>query len=86
MQGCIANGISSLKPDYTAAKLLVGDSAALLAELNMLLAAGQMSSATLATLKTALDSIATTTSAGANNRLYAALTLVMASPEYITQK
>ena len=55
-------------------------------ELNLLLAAGQISAATLATLKTALDTISTATTAGANNRLYAALTLVMASPEYITQK
>lgn len=86
MQGCIANGISGLKPDYTAVKLLVADSAALLAELNFLLAAGQMSMATMSTLKAALESISATSATGANNRLYAALTLVMASPEYITQK
>ena len=52
----------------------------------MLLAAGQISATTLAQLKTALDTISTSTTVGQNNRLYAALTLVLACPEYITQK
>ena len=86
IQGCISNGISGLKPDYTATKLLVSDTGALLAELNVLLAAGQISAGTLSALKTALDSISTAIATGATNRLYAAITLVMASPEYITQK
>jgi hypothetical protein len=75
-----------MKPDYTALTPLVNDSAALLAELDVLLAAGQLSAPTLASLKTALDSIATTTTAGQNNRLYASITLVMAAPEYLAQK
>ena len=86
MQRNIANGIAGMKADYGVLSGLISDSAALLAELNVLLAAGELSAATLASLKTALDSIATTTVAGQNNRLYAAITLVMAAPEYITQK
>ena len=86
MQGVISNGIVGLKADYSAIKALVSDSKALLAELNVVLAAGQMSATTLSALQPALDSIATTTTTGADNRLYAALTLVLASPEYITQK
>jgi uncharacterized protein (DUF1800 family) len=80
---------SGITRDYTALLALItplGDSAALLAELNVLLAAGQLSAATLAPLKSALDTVAVTTPAGQLNRLYAALTLVMAAPEYITQK
>ena len=80
---------SGITRDYAALLAFItptGDSAALLAELNVLLAAGQLSASTLAPLKTALDSIAVTTPAGPLNRLYAALTLVMAAPEYITQK
>jgi hypothetical protein len=50
------------------------------------LAANQVSSTTLATLKTALDSVSVTTDTGKLNRIYAAITLVMASPEYIVQK
>ncbi len=80
---------SGITRDYAALLALItpsNDSAALLAELNVLLAAGQLSAATLASLKTALDTIAVATPAGQLNRLYAALTLVMAAPEYITQK
>ena len=79
----VASGITR---DYSALLLLVANSAALLAELNVLLAAGQISDATLALLKTALDTVVVTTPAGQLNRLHAALTLVMAAPEYITQK
>ena len=86
MQGVIGSGIAGLKADYTGIKALVPDSQALLAELNVVLAAGQLSASTLAVLKPALDSIAVTTTGGVDNRLYAALTLVLASPEYITQK
>ncbi len=86
MQTSISNGVSGLRANYSALMPLVSDSAALLAELNVLLAAGQLSTATLSSLKTALDSINTGTPAGQNNRLYAALTLVMAAPEYIAQK
>jgi uncharacterized protein (DUF1800 family) len=86
MQKNIALGIAGMKADYSALLPLVADSAALLAELNVLLAAGELSAATLASLKTALDTIATTTASGQNNRLYAAITLVMAAPEYLVQK
>lgn len=86
MQGAISNGVSGLRADYTSIRTVVSDSAALLAELNVVLAAGQLSAATLASLKSALDSISVATTAGSNNRLYAAITLVMASPEYIALK
>lgn len=81
-----SNRIGDVRANYASLQPLVSDSAALLAELNLVLAANQMSDATLALLKTALDSIAVTTDAGKNNRLYAALTLVMVAPEYIAQK
>ena len=86
MQRWIGSGIAGLRGDYTALNALVADSAALLAELNLTLAAGQLSAVTLAALKPALDTIAVTTAAGQANRIYAAVTLVMAAPEYITLK
>jgi len=86
MQRVVANGIAGMLPDYGALQPLVGDPAALLAELNVLLAAGQISDATLAKLATALASIDTGTDTGKTNRLRAALTLVLAAPEYIVQK
>jgi hypothetical protein len=63
-----------------------GTSAALLAELNVLIAAGQISTQTLTLMQSALDTIDVSTSTGATERLYAALTLVMCAPEYLVQK
>ena len=54
--------------------------------INLVLAAGQVPAARLATLKTALDTISASTDTGKLNRVKAALTLVLAAPEYIAQK
>ncbi len=86
MQSLIVNGAGEAKADYSSLTALIPDTAALLAELNLILAANQISAATISAMKTALDSIAVTTTAGQNNRLYAALVLVMAAPEYLVQK
>ncbi len=87
MQKAISGtGINDVKGNYASLMLLVGDTNALLAELNLVLAANQIPAATLAALATALNTIAVTTDAGKNNRVYAAITLVMASPAYIAQK
>lgn len=83
MQLLIVNGSGEAKPDYTSLVAIATDSQALLNELNLVLAANQIGSATIAQMKTALDTIATTTSTGINNRIYAAILLVMASPEYL---
>jgi uncharacterized protein (DUF1800 family) len=89
MKNLIANGIAGVPGNYGALQSLVtqgGNSAALLAELNVLIAAGQVSSATLTLIQGALDTMDVSTSTGANNRLYAALTLLMCAPEYLVQK
>lgn len=83
MQAVIANGAGEAKPDYASLTTLASDSAALLAEINLVLAANQISAATLASMKTALDTISTATNAGLLSRVYAAIVLVMASPEYL---
>ncbi len=87
MQRAVSGQIlTDLKPNYGTLTAIAADSGALLDEINLVLAAGQLSDATLATLKTAVDTISAGTDAGKLNRLYAALTLVLASPEYIVQK
>ena len=86
MQTLISAGTGEAKADYTSLMSLATDSQALLDELNLVLAANQISSATIAALKTALDSITATTTAGQQSRIYAAITLVMAAPEYLVQK
>ncbi|MBC2660274.1 DUF1800 family protein [Novosphingobium flavum] len=83
MQSLIASGAGEAKPDYSSLTTIATDSQALLAELNLVLAANQISSATIAQMKSALDTIAVTTTTGINNRIYAAILLVMASPEYL---
>lgn len=89
IKNLIANGIGGVPGNYGAVQPLVnqgGNSAALLAELNVLIAAGQISGTSLNMMQSALDTIDTSTAAGANNRLYAALTLIMCTPEYLVQK
>ena len=86
MQAVIASGAGEAKPDYAALTAIAADSAALLAELNLVLAANQIGATTIAQMKTALDTIVVTTSAGILNRTYAAIVLVMASPEYLVQR
>jgi hypothetical protein len=78
MQTLIQNGAGEAKPDYAALTPIAGDSQALLDELNLLLAAGQIHPTVIGQMKTALDSITNTT-----NRIYAAVLLVMASPDYL---
>ena len=79
----IVNGAGEAQPDYSALTALAADSQSLLDELNLVLAANQVSAATVARMKTALDSITADTAAGLNNRIRAALVLVMAAPEYL---
>ena len=79
-------GAGDLTPDYSSLLPLAGSSADLLNEINQVLAASQISAATLSAMRTALDTVPVGTAAGALNRVYAALTLVLASPEYIAQK
>jgi len=86
MQAVIANGAGEAKADYSALAAIAGDSQALLDELNLVLAANQISPATVAQMKTALDTIATGTSAGLTNRIVAGLVLVMAAPEYLVMR
>lgn len=87
MQRAVAgSGIGDVRANYASLLALADDSAALLDEINLVLAAGQLSGTTLAMLKTALDTLGAATDAGKANRVYAALTLVLAAPEYIVQK
>jgi uncharacterized protein (DUF1800 family) len=86
MQTLIANDAGEARPNYDALTPLATDSAALLAELNLVLAANQIGSTTISQMKTALDTISTATNAGILNRVQAAILLVMASPEYLVQR
>lgn len=77
---------NDMRADYGTLLPLAGNSASLLAEINLVLAAGTVQPATLAQIQAAVDSLPGTTQAGLLNRVFVALTLVMASPDYIVQK
>ena len=72
--------------DYQPLLALADDAAALVAEINLVLAAGQLSAATAATISTAVATIAGGTDANRLKRIYASLTLVMAAPEFVVLK
>ena len=86
MQSVVSKGAGDVKADYASLMPLADNAQSLLDELNLLLAAGQLSNATLTLLKTAIGSMAAGTDAARLNRIYAALVLVLAAPEFIIQK
>ncbi|RJG15043.1 DUF1800 domain-containing protein [Massilia cavernae] len=86
MQTVVRSGIGDVKADYTALMPLADTAQALLDELNLVLAAGQLSAATMSLLKGALDSMPSGTDAARQNRIHTALTLMLAAPEFIIQK
>jgi uncharacterized protein (DUF1800 family) len=86
MQTTVSKGVGDVKADYTALMPLADTAQALLDELNVVMAAGQLSAATLAVMKAALDSMPAATDPARLNRIYAALVLVLAAPEFIIQK
>jgi uncharacterized protein (DUF1800 family) len=87
MQSVIAGQrIGDVRCNYAGLLALAGNTRALLDELNLLLAAGQLATGTQATIKTALDAMPVSTDAQRLNRVMAAVLLVLASPDYLVQK
>jgi uncharacterized protein (DUF1800 family) len=90
LQGVVVNGVNGdVKPSYARELELAGDAAALVARLNLLLCADQLSAATVNTIVTALSAspvTATSSAAARLNRVAAAVFMVMVCPEYLVQK
>jgi uncharacterized protein (DUF1800 family) len=86
MQTAVSSGIGDVKADYSALLPLADNAQSLLDELNTVLAAGQIDAATLALLRSALDGMPAGTAAARNNRIYAALVLVLSAPQFVVQK
>ena len=79
-------GVGDLLADYSPLLALADDSAALLAEINLVLAAAQLSPATLATIATAVATMPAGNDPNRLKRIYASLTLVVAAPEFVVLK
>jgi hypothetical protein len=83
----IQNGLSAdMKAAYLPELALAADATALLARLNLLLCAGQLSAASQTLILGALNSMASSTDAQKRNRVYAGVLMVMASADYLVQK
>ena len=82
----VRNGAGDVKPDYLPMLALATTPQALVDEVNLILAAGQLSPQTMATIRGAVESITAATPAGRNNRVCSAILLTMASPEFIALK
>jgi uncharacterized protein (DUF1800 family) len=87
MQSAIqGNSVGDVRANYAGLMAMANDPGRLLDELNLVLAANQLSDATVDALRTALATINASTDAGRRNRVLAALLLVLAAPEYLVQK
>ncbi len=84
MQALVANGAGDTKPDYADLVAKAADSAALVDEVNLVLAAGQLSAATVTAIRAAVDSVAATATNGPINRVGIAILLTLASPDFLT--
>ena len=86
IQVTMRDGQGDVKANFTEYVAKATDSQALIDLLNLRLAANQVSAATVAQIKTAVDSVATTTPADLQNRVSIATVLIMSSPEYLILK
>jgi uncharacterized protein (DUF1800 family) len=86
LQRAVAGGVGDLVADYTSLLALADDAAALLAEINLVLAANQLSPATATTISTAVASMPSGTDPLRLKRIYASLVLAAAAPEFVVLK
>ena len=86
MQRAVVGGFGDVKADYAALVALADDAAALVAEIGLVLAAGQLSAASVASIVAAVATMPSGADAARINRIDAALVLVLAAPEFIVQK
>lgn len=86
MQSLVGGGTGDTKADYAPMMALASDSAKLVDEVNLILAAGQLRASTVATIRTAVDSIPLTANNATLNRTGVAILLTLASPDYLVLK
>ena len=88
-EAAFRNYVADVVANYAPELALVGNAAGLVARLNLIVCAGQLSAATRNTIVAALNANPITATSSANqklDRVCAAVLLVMASPEYLIQK
>jgi uncharacterized protein (DUF1800 family) len=85
MQALLMTGAGDVRGNYTDLTTRATDSTALVDEVDIRLGA-QLSANSKASIRAAVDSIATTATNFALNRAYTAILLTMSAPEYLVQK
>jgi uncharacterized protein (DUF1800 family) len=83
LQQFIASGISDAVPNYANELAIGGNVSQLVARLNLLLAANQLSASTISTITNTLNTMSSSSNTAKLNQIYAAIFLVMASPDYL---
>ena len=87
MQRAVAGNVGDVTPDYSSLLPLAGDAPALVAEINLLLAAGQLPADTVAAIASAVQTMpGGAADANQRRRVQAAMLLVLAAPGYLVQK
>ena len=87
LQRAVAGTLGDITPDYSALLPLADDAPALVAEINLVLAADQLPAATVAAIAGAVQTMpGGPAQANLRRRVQAALLMVLAAPEYLVQK
>jgi uncharacterized protein (DUF1800 family) len=82
-QQFVAGGVADVKPDYARELNLAGDARALVQHIDLLLAAGSLSSRTRALITNAVQAMPAQTPAQQRQRVNAAVHLTLCSPDYL---
>jgi uncharacterized protein (DUF1800 family) len=89
IQSVIQNGIgtgSDVRADYSAINAIADNADALVARVNLMLSGNALSSATVASIRDAVNAIPMTATNAQQNRAQLAIFLTMTSPEFLVQK
>lgn len=86
MQTLIASGVGDVRGNYAELIAVAANSQILIDRINVTLAAGQLSAATITQIRAAVESFGAITAADLSNRVLTALLLTMAAPDYLVQK
>ncbi|MHA6723790.1 DUF1800 domain-containing protein [Sphingomonas sp. RS2018] len=81
MHRLVSTGVGDVKADYSSLSSKVGNSQALVDELNLVLCAGQLTATTVSTIRSAVDS-----ASGTDNRIWTAVLLTLAAPEFLVTR
>ena len=85
MAALIVSGSGDFRPNYTEISALAGNSTGLVDEVDIVLGAG-LSAAAKAGVRGAVDAIAAGSANATLNKVYTAILLTLAAPEYLVQK